>query len=90
MKVLVDLCGSEVVRVYRAWRRVCCRLKKLFIVLNCHTGFSFHLLCRPSARQLKPRKSYLDENGKYRSYEPEPVSVIVRELGIKGWLKGER
>jgi tetratricopeptide (TPR) repeat protein len=40
--------------------------------------------------QLKPRISYLDENGKYRFYEPEPVSITVKELGIKGWLKGER
>jgi tetratricopeptide (TPR) repeat protein len=40
--------------------------------------------------QLKPRISYLDENGKYRSYEPESVSITVKELGIKGWLKGER
>jgi tetratricopeptide (TPR) repeat protein len=40
--------------------------------------------------QLKPRISYLDENGKYRSYEPEPVDITVKELGIKGWLKGER
>ena len=39
---------------------------------------------------IKPRITYLDENGKYRSYEPEPVSITVKELGIKGWLKGER
>jgi hypothetical protein len=40
--------------------------------------------------QLKPKVMYLDENGKYRSHEPEPVSITVKELGIKGWLKGER
>jgi len=39
--------------------------------------------------QLKPRIQYLDENGKYKSHEPEPINVTVRELGIKGWLKGE-
>jgi hypothetical protein len=33
---------------------------------------------------------YLDENGKYRVHELEPVNVTVKELGIKGWLKGER
>jgi tetratricopeptide (TPR) repeat protein len=38
---------------------------------------------------LKPTILYLDENGKYKSYEPEPVSITVKELGIKGWLKGE-
>jgi tetratricopeptide (TPR) repeat protein len=40
--------------------------------------------------QLKPKILYLDENSKYRSHEPEPVSITVKELGIKGWLKGER
>jgi len=40
--------------------------------------------------QLKPRILYLDENGGYRSHEPEPISITVKELGIKGWLKGER
>jgi uncharacterized repeat protein (TIGR01451 family) len=39
---------------------------------------------------LKPTVLYLDENGKYRSHEPEPISITVKELGIKGWLKGER
>lgn len=39
---------------------------------------------------LKPRILYLDETGKYKSYEPEPVTVTVKELGVKGWLKGER
>ena len=31
---------------------------------------------------------YLDETGKYKSCEPELVDVIVKELGISGWLKG--
>jgi len=39
---------------------------------------------------LKPRILYLDEDGKYKSHEPEPITITVRELGIKGWLKGER
>jgi len=39
---------------------------------------------------LKPTILYLDENGKYKSHEPEPVTITVRELGIKGWLKGEK
>jgi hypothetical protein len=40
--------------------------------------------------QLRPRISYLDENSRYRYCDTEPVSVVVKELGIKGWLKGER
>jgi hypothetical protein len=39
---------------------------------------------------LKPTVLYLDENGKYKSHEPEPVTIVVKELGIKGWLKGEK
>jgi len=39
---------------------------------------------------IKPRILYLDENGKYKSHEPEPITITVKELGIKGWLKGER
>ena len=40
--------------------------------------------------QLKPKILYLDEHGGYRSHEPEPIDITVKELGIKGWLKGER
>jgi hypothetical protein len=40
--------------------------------------------------RLKPTILYLDENGKYKSHEPEPVAITVKELGIKGWLKGEK
>ena len=39
---------------------------------------------------LKPTVLYLDENGNYKSHEPEPVTIVVKELGIKGWIKGER
>ncbi len=38
--------------------------------------------------ELKPRILYLDESGKYKSHEPDPVSITVQELGIKGWLRG--
>jgi len=37
---------------------------------------------------LKPKILYLDETGKYRSHEPEPTTIKVKELGISGWLKG--
>jgi len=40
------------------------------------------------AFELKPRILYLDESGKYRSHEPEPAIIEVKELGIKGWLRG--
>jgi len=31
---------------------------------------------------------YLDESGTYKSYEPGPVEVTVKEMGVAGWLKG--
>ena len=40
--------------------------------------------------QLKPKILYLDEHGGYRAHEPEPIDITVKELGIKGWIKGER
>ena len=51
------------------------------------------LVLKPTVQgtfSLKPTVLYLDENGKYKSHEPEPVMIVVRELGIKGWLKGEK
>jgi hypothetical protein len=51
------------------------------------------LVLKPTVQgtfSLKPTVLYLDETGKYKSHEPEPVMIIVKELGIKGWLKGER
>jgi hypothetical protein len=51
------------------------------------------LVLKPSAQgtfSLKPTVLYLDENGKYKSHEPEPVMIIVKEMGLKGWIKGER
>ena len=37
---------------------------------------------------IKPKIVYLDENRKQKTCEPKPVSITVKELGIKGWLKG--
>jgi len=39
---------------------------------------------------LKPRIMFVDEKGNYRSYEFEPASVTVKQLGISGWLKGPK
>ncbi len=49
------------------------------------------LTLKPKAQgqfTLKPRILYLDEGGKYKSHEPDPITVTVKELGITGWLKG--
>ena len=51
------------------------------LVLQPTTKGTFH---------LKPRILYLDETGKHKSHEPEPVTITVKELGISGWIKGER
>jgi len=51
------------------------------------------LILRPATKGtfiLKPRIMYLDETGTYRSHEPEPVTITVKELGITGWIRGEK
>ncbi len=51
------------------------------------------LVLRPKVQghfSLKPRILYLDENGSYKSHEPEPLGITVKELGISGWLKGRQ
>jgi hypothetical protein len=39
---------------------------------------------------IKPKILYIDADGKEKTHEPKPTSITVKELGIKGWLKGER
>jgi tetratricopeptide (TPR) repeat protein len=39
---------------------------------------------------VKPKILFIDANGKERILESRPISITVKELGIKGWLKGER
>jgi tetratricopeptide (TPR) repeat protein len=39
---------------------------------------------------LKPKIFYIDASGVEKSYEVKSISITVKELGIKGWLKGER
>lgn len=39
---------------------------------------------------LKPSILYLDEKGNCKTLKPEPINITVRELGIMGWIKGER
>ncbi len=45
---------------------------------------------RKGAFQLCPRVLFVDEKGKYRSCEFEPVTFTVSEMGISGWLKGPK
>ncbi len=49
------------------------------------------LVLRPRSHgefTFRPRVLYLDESGKYKSYEPEPLRIIVKELGLSGWVRG--
>ena len=39
---------------------------------------------------FKPRIIYLDETGKRMSHEPKSAGITVKELGIRGWIKGKR
>jgi hypothetical protein len=38
---------------------------------------------------LAPKIKYMDETGEHKSCELEQKPVIVKELGIRGWLKGQ-
>jgi hypothetical protein len=49
------------------------------------------LILRPREKgtyDLSPRILYIDESGEFRSHEPEPVTVVIKEMGIRGWLRG--
>jgi len=49
------------------------------------------LLLRPLTKGVftfSPKVHYQDETGAYKTCEPKPVSVTVKELGISGWIKG--
>jgi hypothetical protein len=37
---------------------------------------------------LTPKIQFMDETGKYKSCELEKLAVTVKELGIRGWLRG--
>jgi hypothetical protein len=37
---------------------------------------------------LAPKIQFIDENGKSKIFELEQIAVTVKELGIRGWLKG--
>lgn len=43
---------------------------------------------RKGTFELRPRITFADDKGVQGSYELEPASVTVRELGIAGWIKG--
>jgi hypothetical protein len=49
------------------------------------------LVAKPRTRgkfTVRPRILYLDETGSYKSYEPDPVEINVKELGLSGWVRG--
>ena len=50
------------------------------------------LILRPLTKgvfPLNPKILYVDETGKQKSHEPEPVTITVKELGISGWIRGK-
>lgn len=55
------------------------KTEEVKLVLTAHNKGTF---------TIKPRVLYLDETGKYKSHEPEPTTIKVKELGISGWIKG--
>jgi hypothetical protein len=39
---------------------------------------------------LSPRVVFLDDAGEYKTSEPEPTTITVKEMGILSWLRGSR
>jgi hypothetical protein len=49
------------------------------------------LVLRPKRKGsflLKLRIFYLDEDGNYRYHDPDPVTITVKEIGLRGWVTG--
>jgi hypothetical protein len=77
---------------------------ELFRVEDCNINLKGRRLNPLNAQEVKfslrpkhkgiftivPRIMYIDENGNAKSHQPEPITITVKELGIKGWIKGER
>ncbi len=79
---------TEVPQIYRVEDRYLNMKGKRLAPLKTE---EIRLVLRPATKGifiLRPRIMYLDETGKYKSYDPEPVTITVKELGISGWLKG--
>ncbi len=45
---------------------------------------------RKGTFEIRPRILFVDESGNYKSYDFEPQTLTVKELGIGGWLKGPK
>jgi len=39
---------------------------------------------------INPQILYMDDDGNYVTHQPEPAQVTVKELGILGWIRGEK
>jgi hypothetical protein len=52
---------------------------------------SLHFIAKTKGNyEIKPKILFVDELGKYRSYEFEPQNIEVKELGFMGWAKGKQ
>lgn len=43
---------------------------------------------RKGSFDLRPRITYFDDKGTNAAYEFEPKTVVVREIGVLGWIRG--
>ena len=54
---------------------------------------NINLTLRAAERSLfnfAPKIIYMDESGRLKSSEPEPIAILVREVGLSDWLLGPR
>ena len=55
------------------------KTEEVRFALEARTKGTFH---------IRPRILFQDETGEHRSYEPEPLTITVKELGIWRWIRG--
>jgi len=85
--------GFEIAEKLQTYRIEGCNVNMKGRRLEQLKGEDVKLSLRPKHKgsfTLRPVILYLDENGNARSHEPEPILITVKELGISGWLKGEK
>jgi hypothetical protein len=85
--------GFEIAEKLQSYRVEGCDVNMKGRRLEQLKGEDVKLSLRPKHKGsfiVKPVILYIDEKGNAKSHEPEPIVITVKELGIKGWIKGVR
>jgi hypothetical protein len=83
--------GFEIAEKLQTYRIEGCNVNMKGKRLEQLKGEDVKLSLRPKHKgsfTVRPVILYVDEYGNTKSHQPEPVTVTVKELGIKGWIAG--